>query len=105
MMMQILTDSLTCILAHTLHPANTDVSYSVSVSVSYHHGPPQVLLLYSASTEQVSVSKVLGGNITDGQLGQNHLGSRLIDLLQFVIQDVPLCIDNSLVVLHKKGKK
>lgn len=71
--------------------------------MSYHHGPLQILLLYSASTEQVSVGKVLGGNITDGQLGQNHLGSGPIDLLQFVIQDAPFCVYNGLVVLQKKG--
>ena len=68
---------------------------------SYHHGPLQIFLLHSASTEQVSVSKVLSGHITDRQLWQNHLGSWQMDLLQFVVQDVPLCVHNGLVVLHK----
>lgn len=74
-------------------------------NASYHHGPLQILLLHPACTEQVSVCKVLCCHITDGQLGQNHLGSRLIDLLQFVIQDVPLCVHDGLVVLQEEEKQ
>jgi len=36
------------------------------MSVSHHHGPPQILLLHPASTEQISVGKVLRGHIADG---------------------------------------
>lgn len=67
----------------------------------YHHGPLQILLLDSAGTEQVSVGEVLRGHVSDGQLGQHHLGPRLVDLLQLVVQDVPLGVHDGLVVLKQ----
>lgn len=78
--------------------------YASSILSSDHHGPLQILFLNSASTEQVSVGKVLSSHVTDWQLGQNHLGSGLVDLLQFVIEDVPLCVYNGLIVLQKEEK-
>lgn len=73
-----------------------------SILSSDHHGSLQILFLNSASTEQVSVGKVLGSHVTNWQLGQDHLGSRLVDLLQFVIKDVPLCVHNGLIVLQQE---
>lgn len=69
---------------------------------SDHHGSFQILFLNSAGAEQVSVGKVLSRHVTDGQLGQDHLGSGLVDFLQLVIQDVPLCVYDGLVVLQEE---
>lgn len=71
-----------------------------SIPSSDHHGSLQILFLNSASTEQVSVCKVLSSHVANWQLGEDHLGSGLVDLLQFVIKDVPLCVHNGLIVLQ-----
>lgn len=72
----------------------------MSLKISYHHGPPEILFWNPSSTEHVSVSKVLCGDIPNRQFGENNLGSGLVDLVQFVVQDVPLGIYNGLIVLE-----
>ena len=59
----------------------------------------QIFVRHTTSTEDVTVGKVLRGQITDGQLGQNDIGTGGDNLLQLVVDDFPLSIDNVLVVL------
>ena len=72
--------------------------------VPHHHRPLKILLLDSAGAEQVPVGKVLRGHVSDGQLGEHHLGAGLADLVQFVVEDVPLGIHDRLVVLEVRSK-
>lgn len=50
-------------------------------------------------TYSVPVSKVLSGNIADGQLGEHHFGSTFNYLVQLVVEDLPLSIHHLLVLL------
>ena len=45
------------------------------------------------------VSEVLRGNVSNGQLGQHHLGTALVNLVQLVIENLPFSIHNGLVLL------
>ena len=45
------------------------------------------------------VSKVLRGDISNGQLGQHHLGTALVNPVQLVIENLPFSIHNGLVLL------
>lgn len=103
-----ITIKVTCLSANSDldQPACMHVNGKICVArhpfplCSYHHGSLEVFLRHSSSTEEVPVGKVLRGHVADGQLGQHHLGPRLVDFLQLVVQDVPLCIHNGLVVLE-----
>ena len=44
----------------------------------------------------VPIRKPLCSDITDRQLAKNNIGARVFDLLQLIIQNIPLCIDNRL---------
>ena len=54
----------------------------------------------STSTEDSSVSKPLSGKISNGKLGQDDIGSNIMDFLQFVIDDLPFSIDNGLEIIN-----
>lgn len=43
---------------------------------------------------------ILRSQITDGELAENNLGSGLVDSLQLVVDDLPLGIDDGLVLRH-----
>jgi hypothetical protein len=53
----------------------------------------------TSGAENVAVSKVLGGQISDGQLGQDNLGASGNNCLQLIVNNLPLCINNLLVLL------
>lgn len=55
--------------------------------------------MHSTSTENISVSEVLSGEITNWQVGENNLGSTGDNLVQFTVNNVPLSIDNLLEVI------
>lgn len=52
----------------------------------------------TAGAEDVAVGKVLGGQIADGQLGQHHLGACRVHGLELLVDDLPLGVDNGLVL-------
>ena len=54
---------------------------------------------------KLPVSKVLGGNVSDRQLGEDDLRSGSVELLEFVVQDAPLGIDDGLVLLQEAERK
>lgn len=62
------------------------------------HGPDEVSLGHPASAEDAPVSKVLGGEVSNGELGEHALGPGLGDLLELVVDDLPLGIDDRLVL-------
>lgn len=43
---------------------------------------------------------ILRSQITDGELAENNLGSGLVDSLQLVVDDLPLGIDDGLVLRY-----
>lgn len=53
---------------------------------------------YAAGAEDVAVGKVLGGEVADGELGQDHLGARRVDGLELLEDDLPLGVDDGLVL-------
>ena len=53
----------------------------------------------AASAENVSVGEVLGGQVTDGQLGEDDLGAGLDDGVKLVVDDLPLGVNNLLEVV------
>lgn len=54
----------------------------------------------SASTEKPSVSEVLGGEISNGQLGEDDLSARGNDLVQLVIDQLPFSVHDLLVIIR-----
>lgn len=63
----------------------------------------QIVVCYSSGTEDVSVGKVLGGQITDGETRENDLGTSLDDGVQFSVNDLPFGVDDGLVFLASPG--
>lgn len=53
---------------------------------------------HPTGAEDVPVSKELGAQVSNGEPGQDHLGTRVRALLQLVINDVPLCVHYRLVL-------
>lgn len=53
---------------------------------------------YPASAEDVAVCKELRGKIPDGQSREDNLGARGCALVELVVDDVPLCIHDRLVL-------
>lgn len=53
---------------------------------------------HPSSTEDVAVGKVLGAQVSNGQSGQHNFGARGRTLVQLLVDDVPLCIHNGLVL-------
>jgi hypothetical protein len=59
----------------------------------------QVILGHSSSAENVPISEVLRGQVTDWEHRKDDFGSRGNKLIKFTINDVPFSIDNLLEVL------
>lgn len=53
----------------------------------------------STSTENVSIGKVLSGEVSNWEFGENDFGTSGNDFFQLVVNDGPLSINNGLVVL------
>lgn len=58
-----------------------------------------ILLGHSSGAENVSISEVLRGEISDRKLREDDIRSRLMDLLQLVVDDFPLGIHDALKLL------
>ena len=63
------------------------------------HGADEVLLGDAAGAEHVAVGKVLRGDVADGELGEHNLGTGSADGVQLLVEDVPLGVDDLLVLL------
>lgn len=59
-----------------------------------------VLGRHAAGAEDVAVGKVLRGQVANGQLAEHHLGARLGDGLELLVDDLPLGVHNGLVFGH-----
>mmetsp|Transcript_16509 Transcript_16509/g.39011 ORF Transcript_16509/g.39011 Transcript_16509/m.39011 type:complete len:246 (+) Transcript_16509:324-1061(+) len=57
----------------------------------------QVLFLHTTGAKQSTIGKVLSGQISNGEFGQDNAGTRLYASIQFVKDDLPLGVDNGLV--------
>src|SRR5579859_3797789 len=57
----------------------------------------------ATSTENVSVGKVLGGEVADGEFGEDDFCACCGDCFEFLENDLPFCVDDSLVFLSKLG--
>ena len=60
----------------------------------------KIIIRYTSSAEDVSVCKVLVSQITNGQLGQNNASPRGNNFFKFLIDDIPLSIDERLIILR-----
>ena len=60
----------------------------------------EIILRDATSAENVSVSEVLSGQVTDRELGENNVGSGLDDLLELVVDDLPFGINNLLEIIR-----
>ena len=60
----------------------------------------QVLVGNPSGTEDVSVREELRGQVADGQFREHDLSPTVDDLLQFLVDNVPLRVDDFLVVLR-----
>jgi len=58
----------------------------------------EIILLNSTSTEDISVSEVLGSEITDWESWEDDFSSRLDKQIKFGVNDIPLGIDNLLEI-------
>lgn len=59
-----------------------------------------IILRDSACTEYSSVSKPLSGKITNGQFGEDNLGPNLVNFLEFIVNDLPLSINDTLEIIN-----
>jgi len=59
----------------------------------------QIIFLNSTSAEDISVGEVLGSKITNWEVRENNLGSRCDNFIKFLINNVPLGIDNLLEIV------
>lgn len=57
---------------------------------------PNIFLGNSSCTENIPISKILCGKITNWQLRQNNISSTLMNLIKLVINYFPLSINNAL---------
>eukprot|EP00047_Mylnosiga_fluctuans_P001742 m.221713 g.221713 ORF g.221713 m.221713 type:complete len:557 (-) comp10637_c0_seq1:26-1696(-) len=64
------------------------------------HRALQIIVGHAAGTEHVAIGKPLSGNIANGQLAEDDRSTRVLDLLELVVENVPLGIDNRLVLLY-----
>lgn len=61
------------------------------------HHPLHVFLRDTARTEDVAVGEVLGCEISDGELGEDNLGSGLVQGFHLLEDDLPFGVDYCLV--------
>ena len=62
-------------------------------------GPLQILFSHTTGTEEATIRKVLRGNIANRQSAEHNLGATVVNLLQFIVQNLPLGVDNILVLV------
>ena len=85
--------------------ACTENSFGNSISSSLEHtssglgNAVKVIELDATSAENVSISEVLSGKVTNRQSAENNLSSSCNNLFQFVIDNLPLGVNNFLEVL------
>jgi hypothetical protein len=60
----------------------------------------QVIVGHSTSAEDVSISEVLGRQIADGEFGEHYLSPSVDDLLQLLVDELPLGIHDRLVIIR-----
>ena len=60
----------------------------------------EVFCRNSTSAEDVSIGKVLGGQVSNRKLRENNLSARLSNSLEFVVDDGPFGINQLLIVFH-----
>lgn len=58
-----------------------------------------VLVGNSACAEDASVCEPLGGQVSDGEFREDNVGSNIMNFLKFVIDDLPLSINDALEIL------
>lgn len=65
------------------------------------HRSLEILLDHSTGAEHVSVGKVLRGHVADGQPAEHNFGAALVDLLELVVQDLPLGVHDVLILVDR----
>lgn len=58
-----------------------------------------IFLWNSTCTENSSICEPLSSKISNRQLWENNVGSNIMDLLQFIINDLPFCIYDTLEIV------
>lgn len=59
----------------------------------------EIIFLNSSRAENVSVGEVLGCKITNWKVGENDLSSRFDDLIELLVNNVPLGINDLLEIV------
>lgn len=59
----------------------------------------EILLGHATGTEDVSVCEVLGGQVTNGELGEHNVGTAGNNLVELVVDDSPLGVNNFLEIV------
>jgi hypothetical protein len=59
----------------------------------------EIFLWDSTSAEEASICEVLSSKISNRELGEDDLGSRLDNLLKLVVNEFPLSINDLLVIV------
>ena len=70
-------------------------------STACFHCSLQVNISDASGAEHISIGKVLSRHIANGQLGKDNLGAGSVNLLQFLIENIPLGVDNGLKKIVK----
>ena len=73
----------------SLHDCSSGLAYTLKIFFSD-----------TASAENVSVSEILSGKITDWEFGENNSGARCMDLVKLIVDNLPFSINNSLEVIR-----
>lgn len=80
------------IRASRLNGSSDSLNYSLEIIVGN-----------SSSAENVTVGKVLSGEISDRKARENHLGAGLDNGVEFSVDDLPFSVNNGLVFLRSKS--
>ena len=62
------------------------------------HGSLEILVSHSPGAEHSTIGKVLCGNVANWQRRENNLGARFVAPVELLVEDVPVGIDDILVV-------
>jgi hypothetical protein len=57
----------------------------------------EVVRCDAARAEDVAISEVLGGEVTDGEFGEDDFRAGIVEGFHFVVDDLPFRIDDSLI--------
>ena len=60
----------------------------------------EIIFSNTAGAENVSVSEILCGKITDWKLGENNSSARCMDLVKLIVDNLPFSINDSLEVIR-----